>query len=575
MLWDKNAVMQVFGSLLKNTSFLSQTDKYTLSPDSFDGIFEKTIFSAISNLYFGGAVKVTIVDVDTYLSSHPAAYAIFTKDRGLEYLNDAVELSNPENFEYYYERIQKFNCLRGLKRVGLDVKRFYSEDPFDEKSEETNKLFDSLSVKDIILSLKKDIAAIEVDYDSKNSSKTQSIAEGIKDLVNKLKIEPEIGLPLQGEFFNSIVRGARKGKFYIRSGSSGAGKSRSLVGDACKLAYPVIYDTDEKRWVQQGIGSKVLYITTEQSVDEIQTMVLAYLSGINEEKILFGKYAYDEEKVVLQSCDVMEKYKENLIIVQIPNPDIEQIKALIRQNYILYDIDSVFYDYIFSSPSLLREFKDLKIREDVALMLLSTCLKDLAVELNLFVFSATQVNGELESKKGTKDQTVIQGSKAIVNKVDVGCVLMAATKEDHSILSQTLSITQMPNLKTDVYKIRRGKGKNARIWSHFDLGTCRKIDVFVTDSEYNLITDLTLLDPVYDLENNVYIDEMLATLNPGQKEEIMSIEHPSVKEEKKEKKENDAPWFTSEEEEQAAKVEKDLEVKNQIESGKKGFVLDI
>lgn len=563
-------MMQVFGSLIKDTSFLSQTDRYNLSPDSFNGVFEKTIFSAISNLYFGGAPKITIIDIDTYLLAHPAAYSIFTKEKGIEYLQDAVELSSPENFEYYYTRLQKFNCLRGLKRVGFDVSKFYCEDLFNEKSEEINKAFDTLAVKDILLAIKKDIAGIEVDYDSKNSSKTQSMAEGIRELVDKLRAEPEIGLPLQGNIFNSIVRGARKGKFYIRSGDSGIGKTRSLVGDACKLSYPIYFNENAKRWEHQGMGSKILYITTEQSVDEIQTMVLAYLSGINEEKILFGKYSSDEEIVIQQACDVIEKYKDNLIIVQIPNPDIEQIKSIIRQNYILYDIDGVFYDYIFSSPSLLREFKDLKIREDVALMLLSTCLKDIAVELNVFMFSATQVNGELENKKGIKDKSVIRGSKAIVDKADVGSIIVAVSKEDQSILNQVLGSVDMPNLKTDIYKIRRGKGKGARIWSYFDLGTCRKTDLFVTDSEYNLITDITILDTIYGMDILVEADEVLAQLNKDRKEEGKTekefIYPPAV--------EDKAPWFTSEEEQGREREKAGLA--NETEKiKKKGVIFDI
>ena len=52
------------------------------------------------------------------------------------------------------------------------------------------------------------------------------------------------------------------------------------------------------------------------------------------------------------------------MIVRLSNPNIEQIKAVVRQNWILHDIKNVFYDYIFSSPSLLNEFRDLKIRED-------------------------------------------------------------------------------------------------------------------------------------------------------------------------------------------------------------------
>ena len=73
----------------------------------------------------------------------------------------------------------------------------------------------------------------------------------------------------------------------------------------------------------------------------------------------------------------------------------------------------MFYDYIFSSPGLLSEFRDLRIREDVALGMLSTALKDLAVELDVFMRSATQVNGDLQEIKGIRDQRCIRGRRKL------------------------------------------------------------------------------------------------------------------------------------------------------------------
>lgn len=43
----------------------------------------------------------------------------------------------------------------------------------------------------------------------------------------------------------------------------------------------------------------------------------------------------------------MDTFSDNLLIVQLPNPNIEQIKATVRQSWIVNDIQNVFYDYIF------------------------------------------------------------------------------------------------------------------------------------------------------------------------------------------------------------------------------------
>lgn len=73
------------------------------------------------------------------------------------------------------------------------------------------------------------------------------------------------------------------------------------------------------------------------------------------------------------------------------------------------------FDYIFTSPSLLEQFSDAKLQESVALTLLSTQLKDLAKEYNLFVSSSTQVNAEAMNGEGFKSETSIRGSKGIID----------------------------------------------------------------------------------------------------------------------------------------------------------------
>ena len=55
---------------------------------------------------------------------------------------------------------------------------------------------------------------------------------------------------------------------------------------------------------------------------------------------------------------------DNFLIVKVPNPNIQLLKNIVRQNWLTNGIKNVFYDYIFSGPSLLNEFRDLRIRED-------------------------------------------------------------------------------------------------------------------------------------------------------------------------------------------------------------------
>lgn len=47
--------------------------------------------------------------------------------------------------------------------------------------------------------------------------------------------------------------------------------------------------------------------------------------------------------------------------------------------------------------------------------------------------------------------------------------------------------TKTPNQIIDIYKNRRGKWRNVRIWRYTDLGTCRSYDCFATDTGNNPI----------------------------------------------------------------------------------------
>lgn len=103
-------------------------------------------------------------------------------------------------------------------------------------------------------------------------------------MLKQLQTIPEVGLPLEGNIYNTITRGARLKKLYIDSGSSGSGKSRRMVGNACKLSIPICFNSITGEWENTGCNNKVLYITTELEHAEVQTLVLAYMTDINEEK---------------------------------------------------------------------------------------------------------------------------------------------------------------------------------------------------------------------------------------------------------------------------------------------------
>ena len=488
---DKNATMQVIGSLMKSPLLLVDNN-YILTKRDFETPLARNIFIAIHNLVLVNKLEVlTTVDIDNYFQQIEGSYENFKAQNGLQYLNDCIQISNLNNFNYYYNRVKKMSALRALKADGFDIKKIYNEEEFDlVKEKEQQERLDNMTVEEIFETFTKSLTDLQYDYVCKDDSEEGLIADGIDKLFESLQENPEIGIPLQGKIYNTIVRGARQKKYYLISGSSGTGKTRQMVGHACTIAFPERYDIENKKWVVTGKGHKILFFATEMEKEETQTMILAHISGVNEDKILNNNYETPEEKQrVYDAIKVMNYYKDNFIFVRIGDPSIGQIKTLIKKEVLKYDIKYVFYDYIFSSPGLLTEYKSLNLREDVTLTLLSTALKDLANELNIFVMSGTQLNGNWQEFKGLRNQNLIRGSKGIVDKIDVGGISLPVTQEEHQVidlLARKLG-KDIPTQVQDIYKVRRGKYNRVRIWSKVDLGTCRTEDLFLTDGDGNEI----------------------------------------------------------------------------------------
>ena len=516
---------------MKKPSLLSEKDKYNLQPSDFESRFERYIFIAILNSYTNGAQSLSEIDIDNYLMEHKDQYLLFQQNNGISYLQDALDMSTPENFEYYYNRIKKFNCLKDLKKSGFDISEFYEENELNPRQFEINQRFETLKPKDIFDGLKRRIYKVEGEYVEGDASVTTDVSVGIDELLEKLKNSPDAGARFQGKYFNTVTRGARKGKYYIVSFPSGGGKTRLLLGEACYLAFPMRYSWETMEWKITGNAEKTLFIATEQAKEEIQTMVVAYLTGINEDVILYGHFTKEQQTIIDQAKEVIKKYKNNLMIVQIPMPSVEIVKSVIRQNCIVNDTKNVFFDYIFSNPALLNEFRDLRIREDVALLMLSTALKDLAVEQDVFMMSATQLNSSQDTnEKGIKNQNSIRGSKSIVDKADIAMIGGLVPDDQRDQIAPYVAKYGMPTQVYDVYKVRRGKWTNLKIWSNVDLGTCRRSDVFVTDSNIKEI-EVPIMEVNFD-DNYGQYDEFVHHLNssrslPSRADQTFSIQQDS------------------------------------------------
>ena len=488
---DVTAIMQVIGCVYNNPQILEFEDKYTITDEDFPDEFHRTIFGAIYKIYELGAKTITLENLADFLSSRPKSAAIYKKNDGDKWLLKVADVASQLSFDFYYNRLKKMTLLRAYDNYGVDVSDIYDPDNIlDIKKKQLQEdLLDNSSLEEIADRVDRKISDIRLKYVDDTTGEAIQAGKGVLQLIQKFKDHPEVGVPLYGRLVNTVTRGARLKKFYLRSAATGIGKTRSMIADACNIACNKIYD-ESFGWIKNGTSEPTLFITTEQELEEIQTMMLAFLSNVNEEHIINGEYEGDEEERVIKAGEILES--SPLYVEELPDFSLKDVENTIKKNIRDHDVKYIFHDYIHTSLKILEEITKrsggVKLREDNILFMLSNKLKDICNQYGVFIMSATQLNGDYQEAK-TPDQNLLRGAKSIADKIDYGSILLSVKEEDIDALDSILSsnIFEKPTIKMSVYKNRRGRYKGIIMWCKADLGTCRIQPMFCTTYDYELI----------------------------------------------------------------------------------------
>ena len=487
---DQIAIVQVIGSVFIKPELLDETDKYTITEEDFVTDFHKVVFGAIYKIYELGAEKISIESICDFLANKPKSQAVFETNKGEEWLKSVAEKAIPSAFDFYYNKMKKMTLLRAYDSYGIDVKFIYDPDELDTKKLQLQEdQLDNLTLTQIADKVDAIVDSIRLDCVSDTFGNTHQAGEGIDALIDRLMMYPEVGSPLYGKFINRVTRGARLKKFYLRSAPTGVGKSRSMIADCCYIGADMIYD-DMLGWIGNGIAEPCLYISTEQELEEIQTMMLAFLSSVNEEHIINNQYDGDEVDRVRKAAEILKR--SPIYVEELPDFSLQDVEDRIKKGIREHQVKYVFHDYIHTSMKILEEVTrrsgGVRLREDNVLFMLSIRLKDICNKYGIFIESATQLNADYQESE-TPDQNLLRGAKAIADKIDYGSILLPVTQKDLDSLDNLLkqNIFDKPNLKLSIYKNRRGQYKGIYLWCKADLGTCRINPMFATDWRYQLI----------------------------------------------------------------------------------------
>ena len=501
-LVDKRSILQVIGCLLQDSSLIDDIDRPLDRSDFSTENFYELLFVAIYNLHMQGVENVDEFAIDSYLSNYKEQYKIFQNNNGLEYLTNARELSELSNYDYNYHRLRKHSLLRYYEKQGLDTRFIYDSTVIDGKeAEQEQTKFDNYTEQDIVEKVE-NIFVIDAKTTYCSDLLTDDIqaGEGLSELVDNLMESPDYGYSLTSVALNTVCRGARKGKFYLRSACTSTGKTRNFIMDACNFAVPYTYDLKQGQFVYTGHNISTLFVGTEGSLEEFQTIALATVSGVNEDHILKGKYSKGEYERVKQAAKYIKE--SPLYMVYCDDYSITDVENIAKKYVLSRNIEVFIFDYLQTSLRLMSEISgkaSVKMQEYQLLIVFATRMKALAERLDIFIMSGTQLSAEANEAR-YKNNLVLQGSKAIAQKVDIGLIISkpnnAEKKKIEAIVHQKVACPEI-NLLQWCYKVRRGELSSIIICSHIDLGTMRIQDCFVTDFDFNLIDiDFTQIESV-------------------------------------------------------------------------------
>ena len=489
---DINAERQVIGCLLNKPSLFSEIGESYFEQKDFTTNLNRHLFVLAYNRI--SSAFVTLEDIQSYFHSVDGLKDRADNTNDLNLIVMMLESADEIKFKENSLVVKKISVLKQLEKMGIDLTPLFEGiNPTDELNKKLD--YDKMGLVDIFNFFEGRVAGLKAKILTNSGAEGVVVSHNLKQLKENLKEHPDVGQPLMGNMFNTICRGARLGRLLMVSGSSSSGKSRTSFANACYMSIPEYYNTKTKKWITRpGYPERSLIISTEMQIDECQSIILAHISGVNEEHIIMGTYEDDEEKIVDEAIEILEKYKDNLFIVEVAEPNIAVISSLIKRYATIEQVKYVFYDYIFSNNSLMQEHSR-NTRQDSALLMFATQLKALAQEFNIFIYTGSQLNASYMETTGIRDERCLADAKSLKFKIDLGFILCRITDEEEQLLQEVgfdFPNGLMPTHVCDCYKNRRGGYTNIRIWQHIDLGTARTTDLFVTDGKMKLVNMIEL-----------------------------------------------------------------------------------
>ena len=487
---DARAACYVLSALLKNTRLLVSRER-PLDESYFINKTHKALYVVIENLQKMGLQQIKLGDVESYLATHDQLTykRFFEVGDETEWILELLELETDDyNYNYYYDIVRKFAFLRAKLLTGQDVTDILDmNEPDGRVLDEQYSRFVETPLNDLIKEFDKRNIELKSKFIQRKEEDSRKSGDNAEQLFEELKIAPAMGWNhAGGPVLNTISRGCRRGMLTIESRESGCGKTRQGIAQCCLLACDTLWDYETNSYQPNPYGETVpvLYVGTEMKLyEEIEPMIWAIISGVPEDKIRQQAMSKAEEKRVLEAIQIAKRaeiYLENE-----PDYTCSFIEYKVDEYKTLHNIGALIFDYIELIPTLTAEYvqltKGVAAREDMVLLHLSTELKNIANEYDIYVHAYTQIANDARRDESIRDSGAIKGSKSLQARADLGIVTMRPTIKELKALEPIIQrYGKEPNLCFNVYKNRGGTLVMVKVWSYLNMGNMRIENLFTT-----------------------------------------------------------------------------------------------
>lgn len=301
----------VVGCLFNNNELFGD-NKETMTEKDFITLEGRLLFKMGNEITKLGVKNIDEISVRTYLDGKNSLKEMFEEYGGMSTVKDLKKI-NIENFESYFDTLQKYNALNKLHLKGFNI----VENMGKFKEMKSNEVYE---YNDYLLS--------NTFLQTSSSVKPVDLTKGNMEYVERANKGLNKGLEIDDYQLNYRLGGIHGGSILLHTAFSGGGKTSSIIP---MYILPLI-----KR------GNKVVLLINEQSSDDWRAMILATIINngfiddqrhewIRRNRFGIGSFSETEFNELEQASKWLEQFEGNLILYPLEDYSVSTLKKILKK----------------------------------------------------------------------------------------------------------------------------------------------------------------------------------------------------------------------------------------------------